>query len=55
MAMCTHGSGLWDMARLWHRYHHSLMPSQQWQTTSHCCLHALEGDDSTQQESGFPQ
>lgn len=22
--MCTHGSGLWDMARLWLRYHHSL-------------------------------
>lgn len=24
MGMCTHGSGLWDMARLWLRYNHSL-------------------------------
>lgn len=53
--MCTHDGGLWDMARLWPRHHHSPIPSQQWQTGLHCCLHALEGDDSTQQGSGFSE
>lgn len=55
VGMCIHGGGLWDMARLWLRYHHSHIPSQQWQTTLHCCMHALVGDDSAQQGSGFPQ
>ena len=54
MVTCTHGHGFWDMATLWHRYHHSCTPGQHRRPALHRCLPAPEGDGNTQQGSGFP-